>query len=211
MLHDWSIDSRIFDRLVCDTNSEAFPIRQRVRWITERTSVAGTVIPVSSSKPSSRRSCQAEVRGRMQAKIAVWTFASSVSRSLGNFFPKNSEMYLSTFGAIVTSKSGLGCSLKRASRSSLGRQCLRCRSKYFWIVLGTFVVPSFDLTREDGSKFSVPDELSASDSVSFLLRLLLLPGSESAFRFLLRGTSVDFPLPDRLLWCDDPVPVNCYY
>ena len=61
---------------------------------------------------------------------------------------------------------------------------------------------SFDLTREVGSKFSEPDELSESDSSSFLLRLLLLPGSESALCFLLREMSMVLPLPDGLLWCD---------
>ena len=69
------------------------------------------------------------------------------------------------------------------------------------------MVPSFDLTREEGSKFSETDELSESDFSSFLLRLVLLPGSESAFRFLMSGVSVVLPLPDGLLLCD-PVPVN---
>ena len=45
----------------------------------------------------------------MQASTAVWIFISSVSCSLGNFLP---DMSLSTLGARVASRSGLGCSLE---------------------------------------------------------------------------------------------------
>ena len=57
-------------------------------------------------------------------------------------------------------------------------------------------MPSFDTTREEGSKFSELDERSESDSLSFLLRL---PCSKSALCFLLREMSVVLPLPDGLL------------
>lgn len=107
-------------------NSEAFPIRQRVCWITERTYVAGTVISVSLSKPSSS---QGKVRGECRLERLPGSSPTPCHSLWGISSPRIwTCTYLSTFGA---SKSGLGCSLKRASCSSLDRQCLRWRSKYF--------------------------------------------------------------------------------
>lgn len=125
--------------LVCEIYPEAFPIRHSERCMTARTSVAGNNIVVSFSRPSSRSSCHADVSGRIQARTAVWIFMSSASCSLGNFFPRKSDMYLSTSGARVTSRSGLGCSLNRASLSSFVRHRLRCLSRYFTITFGTFM------------------------------------------------------------------------
>ena len=71
-----------------------------------RTSLAGTIISVFCSSPSSTSSSHADVSGRVQASTAVWIFISSVSCSLGNFLPRKSDMYLSTLGARVASRSG---------------------------------------------------------------------------------------------------------
>lgn len=152
MLHDGSIVSKILDRLVCEISSEALPIIHSVHWIRVRTSDPGTTICGSPSKPASNRSCQAEVSGRILARTADCIFASSESRSLGMRFPRNSDMYLSIFGGTQESRSGLGCSLNRASLSSLVRQRFICLSRYCCMHWGTLNVPSFDLTRSPGSK-----------------------------------------------------------
>ena len=66
----------------------------------------------------------------MQASSVAWIFERSVSWSLGNLVPRKSTIYLSTLGTEVTSRSGLGCSLNRAPRSSLVRQRQRYFSRY---------------------------------------------------------------------------------
>ena len=133
--------SRIFVLLVWDRYFKAFPTRHKERWMTARTSLAGTIISAVFLKPSSRNSCHTNVSGRVQASTSAWIFISSVSCSLGSVLPRKSDMYLLALGArVVVSRSGRGCSLSRASRPSFVRQCLRCLSRYFWIDLGTFIV-----------------------------------------------------------------------
>ena len=63
LIHDGSMASKILERLVCETSSEALPIIHRVHWIRVMTSDPGTTICGSCSKPASSRSCQAEVSG----------------------------------------------------------------------------------------------------------------------------------------------------
>ena len=97
------------------------------------------------------------------ARIADCIFVDSVSFSLGKFFPRNSDIYLSTFGTRQTSRSGRGCSLKRASLSSLDRQRFTCFERYDAIGLGTENVPSLCFTSSAGSNSS-PTSNSWSDS-----------------------------------------------
>ena len=59
--------------------------------------------------------------GQTLARITDWFLVSSESRFLGRRLPKNLDMYLSTFGGAQASISGHGCSLNRASLSSLER------------------------------------------------------------------------------------------
>ena len=168
--------------------------------MTARTSVAGSIIVVSRSRPSSRSSCHADVSGRMQASTAVWIFVSSASRSLGNFLPRKSDMYLSTLGARVASTSGLGCSLNRASLSSLVRQCLRCLLRYFSIAFGTLSAPSLVCTMEAGSKSVRPLELSESPLSPSLGFLPLLAELVLSLRFL--------PPPPAELMCPSLEPTS---
>ena len=72
-------------------------------------------------------------------------------------------MYLSTLGGLQDCRSGLGCSLNMASRSSLERQRFICLSKYFFIVVGARNVPSLDFTRDAGLN---PSLSSSSESVA---------------------------------------------
>ena len=163
LVQDWSIAPSIFSLLSWEVSSEAFPTRQIVRWIKLSTSVAGTAMPGSSFAPASSKSCHAAVSGRKMARIAACIFVDSVSLSLGKFFPKNSDIYLSTFGTRQTSRSGRGCSLKRASLSSFDRQRFTCFDRYDEIGLGTGRVPSLCLTSSAGSNTS-PTSDSWSDS-----------------------------------------------
>ena len=74
-----------------------------------------------SGRPTSKRSCRAEVSGRILARIADCILVSFESRPFGTRLPKNSDMYLSIFGGMQDSRSGLGCSLNKASLSSFER------------------------------------------------------------------------------------------
>ena len=87
-----------------------------------------------------------------------------MSLSLGNLFPRKSDIYLSGLGAVHAMMSGRGCSLNTASRSSLVMHLLRCLSKYFLIHGGGLNVPSLDVTREAGSNGVMCPSYSESDS-----------------------------------------------
>ena len=120
-----------------------------------------------SFSPASRRSRQAAVSGLKIAKIAVWILVSCALPSLGNCFPRYSVIYLSTLGTVHTSASGLGCSLNRASRSSLVRHRLRCLERYVSTDLGITKVPSLFFTSSVGSKSRMfPDSVSEPSRVS---------------------------------------------
>ena len=97
--------------------------RQSEHWIELSTSVAGTTMTGSSFTPASSKSHHAIVSGHKTARIAAYIFVDSVSLSLGKFFPKNSDIYLFTFGTRQTSTcmSGRGYSIKRASLVLLGQ------------------------------------------------------------------------------------------
>ena len=168
LLQAGSIAGKIFSLRNCEVSSEAFPTRQIVRWIKPNASVAGTA--GLSFSHTSRRSRQAAVSGLKLAKIAAWIFVSCASLSLGNCFPRYSVMYLSTLGTVHTSASGLGCSLNRASRSSLVRHRLRCLERYVSTDLGITKVPSLFFTSSVGSK-----SRTSPDSASELSRVSLVP------------------------------------
>ena len=124
-----------------------------------------------SFSPASRRSRQAAVSDLKIAKIAAWIFVSCASPSLGKF-PRYSAMYLSTLGTVHTSASGLGCSLNRASRSSLVRHRLRCLERYVSTDLGITKVPSLFFTSSVGSKSGTsPDSVSEPSRVSLASHL----------------------------------------
>ena len=81
-------------------------------------------------------------------------------------------MYLSTLGTVHTSTSGLGCSLNRASLSSLVRQRLTCLERYVDTDLGVTNVPSLFLTSSVGSKLvKSPDSVSESSRDPFASNL----------------------------------------
>ena len=158
LLQEGSIAVRIFSLQNCEVSSEAFPTRQIVRWIKLNASVAGTAMSGLSFSPASRRSRQAAVSGLKIVKIAAWIFVSCASFC----FPRYSAMYLSTLGTVHTSASGLGCSLNRASRSSLVRHRLRCLQRYVSTDLGITKVPSLFFTSSVGSNRERPLTLSLS-------------------------------------------------
>ena len=167
LLQEGSIAVRIISLQNCEVSSEAFPTRQIVRWIKLNASVAGTVMSGLSFSSTSRRSRQAAVSGLKIAKIAAWIFVSCALPSLGNCFPRCSAMYLSTLGTVHTSASGLGCSLNRASRSSLVRHHLRCLERYVSTDLGITNVPSLFFTSSVGTKSRTsPDSVSEPSRVS---------------------------------------------
>ena len=74
--------------------------------------------------------------------------------------------FMFTLGGLQDSRSVLGCSLNRASRSSLERQHFMCLLKYFLMRGDTFIVPSLALTSEAGSKHVRPDGPADSESGS---------------------------------------------
>lgn len=160
LLQEGSIADKIFSLWKCEVSSEAFPTRQIVRWIKPNASVVGTAMSGLSFSPASRRSCQAAVSGLKLAKIAAWMFVSCALLSLGNCFPRYSVMHLSTLGTVHTSVSGLGCSLNRASHSSLVIHHLRCLERYVSTDLGITKVPTLFFTSSVGSKSKTSSELS---------------------------------------------------
>ena len=146
-----------------EVSSEAFPTRHTVHWIKLN---AGSDISGLSVNLASRRSRQAAVSGLKITKIAAWIFVSCASLSLGNYFPRYSDMYLSTLSTVHTSVSG---SLNRASCSSLVRHRFRCLERYDSTDLGITKVPSLFFTSYVGSKLrKSPDLGSVLSRVSFV-------------------------------------------
>ena len=71
LLHDLSTASRILAHLIWEICSDALPTIHKVHWMSVSTSIAGTRISWSFSRPFSKSCCQADVSGRTHASTAA--------------------------------------------------------------------------------------------------------------------------------------------
>lgn len=71
LLHDLSTASRILARLIWEICLDALPTIHKVHWMSVSTSIAGTRISWSFSRPFSKSCCQADVSGRTHASTAA--------------------------------------------------------------------------------------------------------------------------------------------
>ena len=115
LLQEGSIAVRIFSLRNCEVRFEGLPTRQIVRWIKLNASVAETAIRIQEILPGCYewpQDCQDCCLDLCQLCFAVWGIT------------RYSAMYLSILGTVHTSAPGLGCSLNRASHTSLVRHRL---------------------------------------------------------------------------------------
>ena len=71
LLHDLSTASRILAHLIWEICSDALPTLHKVHWMSVSTSIAGTLISWSFSRPFFKSCCQADVSGRTHASTAA--------------------------------------------------------------------------------------------------------------------------------------------